>query len=89
MSKVQVYSTGWCPYCHAARALLEDKGIAYKEIDVTAQDARMAMIQRAHGRRTVPQIFVGDVHIGGYQELAALERQGRLDPLIQEQSSAA
>lgn len=89
MSRVQIYSTGWCPYCHAARALLEDKGVAYEEIDVTAPDERMAMIQRAHGRRTVPQIFVGDVHVGGYQELAALERQGRLDPLLAEQSSAA
>ncbi|MEQ1771245.1 MAG: glutaredoxin 3 [Devosia sp.] len=84
MSKVQIYSTGWCPYCQAARSLLDDKGVTYEEIDVTAPDMRMGMIQRAHGRRTVPQIFVGDVHVGGYQELAALERQGKLDPLLDE-----
>ena len=82
MSKVQIYSTNWCPYCDAAKSLLEDKGVAYDEIDVTDPTLRMEMMQRAHGRRTVPQIFVGETHIGGYDDLAALERRGKLDPLL-------
>jgi glutaredoxin 3 len=84
MHKVQLYVTGWCPYCSAARALLEDKGVAFDEIDVTAPEKRIDMIQRAHGRRTVPQIFIGETHVGGYIELAALERDGKLDPLVGE-----
>jgi glutaredoxin 3 len=82
MSKVEIYSTDWCPYCHAAKALLDDKRVAYEEIDATDPAVRMDMIQRAHGRRTVPQIFIGDCHVGGYDELAALERRGQLDPLL-------
>jgi len=82
MSKVQIYSTTWCPYCDAAKSLLETKGVAYDEIDVTDPTLRMEMMQRAHGRRTVPQIFVGGTHIGGYDDLAALERRGQLDPLL-------
>lgn len=82
MTKVQIYTTGWCPYCNAAKALLEDKGVAYEEIDATDPQVRMDMIQRAHGRRTVPQIFIGERHVGGYDDIAALERRGQLDPLI-------
>ena len=82
MSKVQIYSTNWCPYCDAAKSLLETKGVAYDEIDVTNPGLRAEMMQRAHGRRTVPQIFVGETHVGGYDELAALERRGKLDPLL-------
>ena len=82
MSKVQIYSTNWCPYCDAAKSLLDDKGVSYDEIDVTDPTLRMEMMQRAHGRRTVPQIFVGETHVGGYDELAALERRGKLDPLL-------
>ena len=82
MNKVQIYTTHWCPYCDAAKALLEDKGVAYDEIEVTDQETRMAMVQRAHGRRTVPQIFVGDTHVGGYNEMATLERDGQLDRLL-------
>jgi glutaredoxin 3 len=82
MSKVQIYSTSWCPYCDAAKSLLDDKGIPYDEIDVTDATLRSEMVQRAHGRRTVPQIFVGETHVGGYDELAALERRGKLDPLL-------
>lgn len=82
MSKVQIYSTNWCPYCDAAKSLLDHKGVAYDEIDVTDPTLRMEMMQRAHGRRTVPQIFVGETHVGGYDELAALERRGKLDPLL-------
>jgi glutaredoxin 3 len=82
MPKIQIYSTDWCPYCNAAKSLLDDKGVAYDEIDVTEPSLRMAMVQRANGRRTVPQIFIGDTHVGGYDELAQLERRGQLDPLL-------
>jgi glutaredoxin 3 len=82
MPKVQIYSTDWCPYCNAAKSLLEDKGVPYEEIDVTEPALRIAMVERAHGRRTVPQIFIGDVHVGGYDELSRLERRGELDPLL-------
>jgi glutaredoxin 3 len=82
MSKVQIYTTGWCPYCLAAKSLLDDKGIAYDEIDASDNAVRMEMIQRSHGRRTVPQIFIDDRHIGGYNEIAALERGGQLDPYL-------
>ena len=82
MSKIEIYTTNWCPYCYAAKALLDDKGVAYDEIDATDPDVRMDMIQRAHGRRTVPQIFIGDTHVGGYDDMAALERRGQLDPLL-------
>ena len=82
MSKVQIYTTSWCPYCSAAKSLLADKGVPYEEIDVTEPSLREAMIQRAHGRRTVPQIFIGETHVGGYDELAQLERRGQLDPML-------
>lgn len=83
MSKVEIYTTPTCPYCHAAKALFGDKGVGYEEITVLDPDLREKMTQRAHGRRTVPQIFVGDTHVGGYDDLAALERQGKLDPLLE------
>lgn len=82
MSKVQIYTTSWCPYCNAAKSLLDDKGVAYDEIDATDPDVRMDMVQRAHGRRTVPQIFIGERHVGGYDDLSALERRGQLDALL-------
>ena len=82
MSKVQIYSTDWCPYCNAAKSLLADKGVVFEEIDVTDPALRMAMVERAHGRRTVPQIFIGERHVGGYDELAQLERRGQLDALL-------
>jgi len=82
MSKVEIYTTPSCPYCHAAKALLADKGVAYAEIDVLDPQKRAAMTQRAHGRRTVPQIFIGPTHVGGYDDMAALDRRGQLDPLL-------
>ena len=82
MQKVEIYTTPICPYCHAAKALLRGKGVTYQEITVLDPALRAAMTQRAHGRRTVPQIFVGDPHEGGYDDLAALERQGKLDALL-------
>jgi glutaredoxin 3 len=80
---VLIYSTGWCPYCDRARGLLERKGIAFREIKVD-EDAsqRDAMLKRTGGRRTVPQIFVGDRLIGGYDDLYALDKAGELDKLI-------
>jgi glutaredoxin 3 len=82
MKKVEIYTTQWCPYCDAAKSLLQSKGVDYEEVDADDTDTRMAMVQRAHGRRTVPQIFVGETHVGGYDDMAALERRGQLDPLL-------
>jgi glutaredoxin 3 len=82
MSKVQIYGTDWCPYCTAAKELLDDKGVPYEEIDASDPAVRADMIQRAHGRRTVPQIFIGETHVGGYLEIAELERRGQLDRLL-------
>lgn len=82
MKKVEIYTTGWCPYCNAAKSLLAEKGVAFDEIDADTPSSRMAMTQRANGRRTVPQIFIGDTHVGGYDDMAALERRGQLDPLL-------
>jgi glutaredoxin 3 len=83
MAKVEIYTTPTCPYCHAAKALLADKGVDFTEVSALDPDLREKMTERAHGRRTVPQIFIGDTHVGGYDDLAALERQGGLDPLLQ------
>jgi len=83
MAKVEIYTTPTCPYCHAAKALLSEKGVSYEEITVLDPDLRAAMTARANGRRTVPQIFVGETHLGGYDDMAALDRQGKLDPLLE------
>lgn len=77
MTKVTVYVTEYCPYCDAAKALLEDRGIPYESIDVTEPEKKHALKQRT-GWRTVPQIFIEEKLIGGYQELAALDRSGDL-----------
>jgi glutaredoxin 3 len=82
VAKVEIYTTQWCPYCHAAKALLNDKGVEFKEVDASDPEVRSAMTQRAHGRRTVPQIFIGETHVGGYDDMTALDRQGKLDPLL-------
>jgi len=82
-SGVVMYSTGFCGYCDRARALLQRKGVAVTEIKVDEDMAqREAMTKRSGGRRTVPQIFIGERHVGGYDELAALERAGQLDQLL-------
>lgn len=79
---IVLYSTAWCPYCVRARALLERKGLPFREIKVDKDPAeREAMLARSGGRRTVPQIFVGDHHVGGFDELYALDRAGKLDEL--------
>jgi glutaredoxin 3 len=78
-----MYSTGWCPYCDRARNLLARKGVSVQEIKVDEDAAqRDAMLQRSGGRRTVPQIFVGEHHVGGFDDLAALDRAGELDKLL-------
>jgi glutaredoxin 3 len=83
MPPVEIYTTRYCPYCHSAKALLKRKGVAFKEIDLAGNwELRDEMIQRANGRTTVPQIFVGKVHVGGCDDLHALERAGKLDPLL-------
>lgn len=82
MPKVEIYTTPTCPYCHAAKSLLADKGVDYHEVTVLDPDLRAKMTERAHGRRTVPQIFIGDTHVGGYDDMAALDRQGKLDSLL-------
>ncbi|WP_422029927.1 glutaredoxin 3 [Roseovarius sp.] len=83
MKPVEIYTSPLCGFCHAAKRLLTQKGISFSEIDVLENPSRKAeMIDRANGGRTVPQIFVGDVHVGGCDELYALERAGKLDPLL-------
>ena len=83
MKPVEIYTTPTCPYCHAAKQLLTRKGVAYREIDVSRDpDLRAAMTQRANGRRTVPQIFIGETHVGGSDDLHMLERDGKLDALL-------
>src|SRR4029077_4660934 len=83
MTKVEIYTTRFCPYCHAAKQLLTRKGVEFTEIDVSGDPkGRSEMVARANGRMTVPQIFIGSTHVGGYDELSALERAGRLDPLL-------
>jgi glutaredoxin 3 len=84
MQPVEIYTSPLCGFCHAAKRLLKQKGINFSEIDVLVDPARKPeMIQRANGGRTVPQIFVGETHVGGCDELYALERAGKLDPLLQ------
>ncbi len=82
--KVEIYTTMFCPYCHSAKALLARKGIAYTEVAVDGQrEARRAMSERAGGRTSVPQIFIGGEHVGGCDDLHALEDAGRLDAMVQ------
>jgi len=83
MHDIQIYTTPYCPYCVRAKALLTRKGVDFTETDVSGDDdLRDAMTQRAGGRRTVPQIFIDDRHIGGCDDLYALDGRGELDPLI-------
>jgi glutaredoxin 3 len=83
MAKVEIYTRFGCPYCTRAKSLLAGKGIDYEEIDVGMNSGlRQEMMQRAHGRHTVPQIFIDGRHVGGSDDLAELERSGRLDPML-------
>ena len=81
--EVVMYSTTWCPYCDRARALLKRKGVSVKEIKVDEEpEQRAVMLERSGGRRTVPQIFIGTRHVGGFDDLYALDRAGELDALL-------
>ena len=84
MKRVQMYSTGCCPFCVMAKRLLAQKGVAVDEIRVDEDQARREEMMRITGRRTVPQIFVGETHVGGYDDLSAMNRAGKLDPLLKD-----
>ncbi|MGQ8365957.1 glutaredoxin 3 [Glaciecola sp. 1036] len=84
MQKVEIYTKGYCPYCKRAKALLAHKGVEYIEFEIDKNpDLRDPMIERANGSYTVPQIFIGDQHVGGCDDLYALESQNKLDALLQ------
>jgi glutaredoxin 3 len=86
MPKVTIYTTMLCPYCFMAKRLLNKKGVEFEEIDVGANpELRASMVERASGRYTVPQIFIGDTHVGGCDDLHDLERAGKLDALLHAQ----
>lgn len=82
MPKVQVYSKQQCPFCVRAKALLQKKGVAYEEIDVEHDDAKRAWLVEASGQRTVPQIFVDGRPLGGFSDVDALEKEGKLDAIL-------
>jgi glutaredoxin 3 len=82
MPTVTMYATGWCPYCARARQLLAAKGVTVYEIDIDARPDQRAVMMERSGRRTVPQIFIGERHIGGCDDLHALDAAGGLDPLL-------
>ena len=83
MKKVEIYTSPLCGFCHRAKSLLNQKGAQFEEIDVLSNpDEKPAMIKRADGARTVPQIFIGDIYVGGCDELFALERAGHLDGML-------
>lgn len=83
MAEVEIYTTRYCPYCQSAKALLTRKGVPFTEIDVSGDpEGRRQMVERANGFMTVPQIFIGATHVGGSDELHALDRTGELDPLL-------
>ncbi len=84
MAEVTIYTTSYCPYCHAAKALLQRKQVPFTEIDVTGDDEERARLLLRTGRHTVPQIFIDDEPIGGYDELSALDREGRLDAMLRD-----
>lgn len=83
MPPITIYTKSWCPYCAAAKELLTEKGAAFTEIDIEKKpEERARMIERASGRTTVPQIFIGERHVGGCDDLYALNNEGRLDSLL-------
>ncbi len=83
MSAITIYTKSWCPYCTAAKDLLKERGASFEEIDIEAvAGARQEMIQKANGRTSVPQIFIGGRHVGGCDDLYALDDRGGLAPLL-------
>jgi len=87
---IEIYSSRWCPFCHQAKALLNAKGVTFEEIDVDADpNRRQEMMHRASGQHTVPQIFIDGTHVGGSDDLAALDRAGKLDAILQPEPGTA
>lgn len=84
MKSVRMYTTRICPFCTMAKRLLQQKGVQIEEVRVDEDTQRREEMMQISGRRTVPQIFVGETHVGGYDDLSALDRAGQLDPLLQE-----
>ena len=82
MPTITIYTTTYCPYCVKAKDLLKRKGVSWTEISAEDDDVREAMIVKAGGRRTVPQIFIGDTHVGGCDDLYALDKAGKLDAML-------
>jgi glutaredoxin 3 len=82
MAKVRMYTTAVCPFCQMAERLLQGKGATIDKVRVDLDPAERAAMMEKTGRRTVPQIYIGDTHVGGYDDLAALDRAGKLDPLL-------
>ena len=82
MPAVTIYTTSWCPYCRAAKDLLQRKGVAFEEIDATMDPSKRAEMMDRSGRMTFPQVFIGDRHVGGCDDLFALERSGQLDEML-------
>lgn len=83
MNPVEIYTSPLCGFCHAAKRLLDQKGVVYSEVDLSKEPNRRAeMLDRASGSRTVPQIFIGATHVGGCDDLYDLERAGKLDPML-------
>jgi glutaredoxin 3 len=80
--QIIMYTKSWCPYCERARALLNAKGVAFKEIDIESQPEQREEMLRRSGRRTVPQIFIGERHVGGSDDIHELDAAGGLDPLL-------
>lgn len=79
---VVIYTSGFCPYCMWARRMLSDKGVTFEEIRVDREPSQRAVMEQRSGRTSVPQIFIGEFHVGGYDDMAALDRAGRLDPML-------
>jgi glutaredoxin 3 len=84
MPSITIYTKSWCPYCSAAKKLLDEKGAEFTEIDIEkTPEARAEMVQKAGGRTSVPQIFINEKHVGGCDDLYALDDGGQLEPLLQ------
>ena len=89
MKAIRVYTTSYCGYCARAKELLRNKGVLFQELDVTGDDAaRAQLVEMSGGQRTVPQIFIGELHVGGYSDLARLDARGELDRLLSEAPDA-
>jgi glutaredoxin 3 len=88
VKKIQMYTTKWCPFCVMAKRLLATKGVDVEEVAVDTDPARRAEMMQRSGRRTVPQIFVGEQHLGGFEDIAELDHKGELDPLLADPTKA-